>query len=279
MTDRKRGARRFIKLAGLAIAAALGACASHAAQQPARPLAALAADAPFADEILRFAEADANLAPPKCPVLFIGSSSIRMWSTLERDMAPLPVLNRGFGGSTIADVNFHFDRIVAPYAPRAIVFYAGENDIDSGQSPGAVADQFRRFLELKRAALGDVPVFFISAKPSIARLGQQPLQAQLNARVRALASASDDLVFIDVAPAMTSGGRPRDLFIEDGLHMTAAGYAIWRESVRRALLERKVAQARCPQLRRTTAFPLRRRPAQSSFSRTKPIAPVGLLPP
>ena len=224
----------------LGIAAGLAACV---AAPPA--LAPLPANAPFRDEIVRFAQVDRESPPPQCPVLFVGSSSIRMWSTLERDMAPLPVLNRGFGGSTISDVNRYFDRIVAPYRPRAIVFYAGENDIDAGQPPAAVADQFRRFLELKRTRLADVPVFYISAKPSKARFAQFARQSEFNARIRALADAQSDLIFIDVAPAMMSEGKPRDIYVEDGLHMSPAGYAIWRDRVSRALQERNIAQARC----------------------------------
>ncbi|HYI42787.1 MAG TPA: GDSL-type esterase/lipase family protein [Sphingomicrobium sp.] len=232
----------------MAITATIAACAGPVPQQarPAPEPAALSADAPFRDEILRFAETDQATPPPKCPVLFVGSSSIRMWTTLAHDMAPLPVLNRGFGGSTISDVNRYFDRVVTRYRPRAIVFYAGENDIDSGQPPAHVADQFRRFLDMKWARLGDVPVFYISAKPSKARAAQLPRQSELNARIRALAASRTDLKFIDVVSAMLSGGRPRDIYVEDGLHMNAAGYAIWRDHIARALLEGNVAEARCP---------------------------------
>jgi lysophospholipase L1-like esterase len=233
------------------IAAAFSAgCASPNAVMDAPPAetgtpAPLPADAPFRDEILRFARIDRETPPPACPVLFVGSSSIRMWSSLAQDMAPLPVLNRGFGGSSIAHVNRYFDRVVAPYRPRAIVFYAGENDLDSGLSPTAVAAEFRRFLDLKRARLGDVPVFFISAKPSKLRFVQLARQSELNAAIRAIAGARRDVVFIDVASAMMSGGQPRDLFVADGLHMGPAGYAIWREAVGEALRKRKVSQLRC----------------------------------
>jgi lysophospholipase L1-like esterase len=223
----------------LAVAAALAACAAPAAKQP---LAPISAEAPFRDEVMRFAEIDRESPPPECPILFVGSSSIRMWQTLSLDMAPWPVLNRGFGGSTIADVNFYFDRVVAPYRPRAIVFYAGENDLDSGQSPAAVAEQFRSFMERKRARFGALPVFYISAKPSKARFRQFARQSDLNAQIRSIARERRDLVFVDVVPAMMANGRPRDLFVEDGLHMSPAGYAIWRDVVRRALSERGIAQ-------------------------------------
>ncbi len=190
---------------------------------------------PFAAEIARFAELDAASPPPTCGYLFVGSSTIRFWNTLGQDMAPYPVINRGFGGSKIEDVDFYFDRVVAPYHPRAIVFYAGENDLSAGQTVDQVVANFQRFLDLKTAQLGDAPVYFISLKPSKLRLAQMPLQAEVNARIRALAEARPDLDYIDVTPAMLDQGLPKDLYVEDGLHMNPQGYALWTQIVRPAL--------------------------------------------
>ena len=231
-------------------AMSLAACASAGTVTDARSVppaitAELPADAPFRDEILRFSALDRESPPPACSVLFVGSSSIRLWSSLREDMAPLPVLNRGFGGSTIAQSYMYFDRIVAPYRPRAIVFYAGENDLDGGQSPAAVASEFARFMDLKRGRLGATPVFYISAKPSKARYTQLDRQTQLNAAIRRLAAASKDLTFIDVVTPMLHDGQPQDLYVEDGLHMKAAGYAIWRGLVRDALAKKGVERMRC----------------------------------
>ena len=227
---------------------ALAACANAAPagqRQPPVPIAveSLPADAPFRDEILRFAEMDRETPPPACPVLFVGSSSIRLWKTLAEDMAPLPVLNRGFGGSTIAQSDLYFDRIVTPYRPRAIVFYAGENDLDSGTAPVAAAADFRRFMELKRARLGKTPVFYISAKPSKLRFGQLARQSELNAAIRSMSGR--DLTFIDVVTPMLRDGQPQDLYVQDALHMNAAGYAIWRQLVRDALAKKRVDRLRC----------------------------------
>lgn len=190
---------------------------------------------PFAAEIARFAELDAASPPPTCGYLFVGSSTIRFWNTLGQDMAPYPVINRGFGGSKIEDVDFYFDRVVAPYHPRAIVFYAGENDLSAGQTVDQVVANFQRFLDLKTAQLGDAPVYFISLKPSKLRLAQMPLQSEVNARIRALAEARPDLDYIDVTPAMLDQGVPKDLYVEDGLHMNPQGYALWTQIVRPAL--------------------------------------------
>ena len=225
------------------------ACVPVAEPQPLTPLPTvetLPVDAPFRDEIVKFVQQDRETPPPACAVLFVGSSSIRLWTGLAQDMSPLPVINRGFGGSKISEVNSYFDRIVTPYRPRAIVFYAGENNIDASEAPAAVAEQFRQFVELKRSRLGKTPVFYISAKPSKLRFNQLARQTELNDAVRALAASSSDLIYIDVVSPMLVNGQPRDIYVEDGLHMSPAGYAIWRGLVREALERRGVHRMRCP---------------------------------
>ena len=238
--------KRLVLFAAMSLAACASAgTVTDVQSAPLAITAELPADAPFREEILRFSQSDRESPPPPCPVLFVGSSSIRLWSSLKEDMAPLPVLNRGFGGSTIAQSNMYFDRIVAPYRPRAIVFYAGENDLDGGQSPAATASDFARFMELKRRSLGTTPVFYISAKPSKARYAQLERQTELNAAIRRLAAASKDLTFIDVVTPMLRDGQPQDLYVEDGLHMNAAGYAIWRGLVQDALAKQRVERRNC----------------------------------
>jgi lysophospholipase L1-like esterase len=204
------------------------------------PAAAAAQPAPqgperFLSEIEAFAAADRAQAPPSCAFLFVGASSIRMWRSLAADMAPVPTINRGFGGSTVADVNFYFDKAVAPYRPRAVVFYAGENDLNAGRTPAEVVSDFHRFMDLKTHALGDTPVLFISLKPSKLRVAQMGRQAEVNAAIRAMTRTRSDLRFIDVVPPMLEGGKPKDIFIADGLHMTPDGYAIWTQVVKPAV--------------------------------------------
>src|SRR5215467_8007451 len=145
-------------------------------------------------EVDRFVEGDRQAPPPPCEVLFVGSSSIVKWKdTLAADMAPIPVINRGFGGSQIEHVNEWFDKIVAPYRPSAIVFYAGENDLDVGKSPERVVSDFDRFMALKSQALGTTPVYFISVKPSKLRFSELGLQRRVNAEIRARAARRKDL--------------------------------------------------------------------------------------
>lgn len=200
----------------------------------------------FLPEMEAFAAEDALALRPPCQVLFVGSSSIRFWKTLGRDMAPHPVLNRGFGGSQISDVNHYFDRVVGRYRPRAIVFYAGENDLHAGEAPDQVVADFERFLALKDAALPATPVYFIGLKPSKARLAEKPDQDAVNVRIRALAEARADLDYVDVVSTMLQDGAPKDIFVEDGLHMTPEGYDLWTAVVR-PVVDREMVQARaCP---------------------------------
>lgn len=207
----------------------LAACATPDPPQAAAP-------GRFDDAIAAFETQDAAARPAPCAVLFVGSSSIRFWSTLERDFPDRRVLNRGFGGSTIADVNQYFDRVVTPYRPSAIVFYAGENDLNAGRSPAEAAGDFETFMKLKRRALGGAPVWFISVKPSKARFTQLAQQTDLNRRIIAMADRRPDLAYIDVSAAMLrADGLPKDIFVADELHMNPDGYALWTPIVERAL--------------------------------------------
>src|SRR5215472_17360637 len=193
-----------------AVCAALGLSISVAAAQTAN---APTLQQQLGEEVARFVKAD-RLAPPAvCQVLFVGSSSIVKWrKTLAADMAPLPVINRGFGGSHIEYVNRWFDQIVAPYRPRAIVFYAGENDIDAGKSVARVVIDFGEFMRRKTQALGATPVYFISLKPTKSRFAQFSRQSQVNAAIRERAGQRSDLHYLDVVPAMLENGKPKDIF-------------------------------------------------------------------
>ena len=191
----------------------------------------------FAEEIARFEAADRLRPPPRGGVLFIGSSSIRMWTTLERDFAGLPVINRGFGGSEYEDLRCWAERIVHPYEPRWIVLYEGDNDLESGKSPERVAADFRVFVSTVRDRLPAVRIAVLSIKPSLARWRLEPQVRAANALVRACCESAQGLLFVDLfTPMLGVDGLPRpELFLEDGLHLNAAGYALWRERIGAAL--------------------------------------------
>lgn len=188
------------------------------------------ASADWSKEMAAFATEDAagTLAPGG--VLFVGSSSIRLWKTLAADFSGVAVLNRGFGGSHIADSIVHFGRLVAPHKPRLVVFYAGTNDIAAGRSPEEVASDFREFCGLLHAALPDTRVVFISVQMSPLRWALREKFALANAYVAAFCAADPRRSFLHTNPFfLTADGEPRtELYSEDRLHMSPAGYAVWR---------------------------------------------------
>jgi len=188
------------------------------------------------DDIAAFEAADRESPPPKEAVLFVGSSSIRLWK-LCRWFPDLTAINRGFGGSQIADVNRYVERIVLPYTPAQIVFYAGDNDINAKKTPEQVAADFRVFVDRVHRALPDTRLTFIAIKPSLKRWDQFAAQQQANALIRSICEADEKLAFLDiVTPMLGDNGEPKpELFADDGLHLSDAGYALWSELVAQAL--------------------------------------------
>jgi lysophospholipase L1-like esterase len=196
-------------------------------------------------EIRAFEEADRQHPPAPGGILFVGSSSIRMWRTLSRDFPDLPVINRGFGGSQIREVTAFVPRIVLPYRPSRIVFYCGTNDVAGGErTVDQVVADFQEFVRTVRQTLPEVQIAFISAAPNPSRWKFRDAWLTLNDRVRSLADADPRLDFIDVwQPMLGPSGQPRpELFIEDQLHMNAAGYAIWTRIVGAYLKEHQAVR-------------------------------------
>jgi lysophospholipase L1-like esterase len=192
------------------------------------------APAPFEQEIRAFEQADAKNPPPQNAVLFVGSSSIRLWKTLAEDFPDLTIINRGFGGSQVEDSVRYADRIVLSYRPKAIVFYAGDNDIAAGKSPQRVLADFKTFVEKVHTTLPGTPVLYIAVKPSIARWHLHGKIWLTNRLLREFADGHDKVDFVDVyTPALDSDGKPRaDLLVEDRLHLNARGYELWTRTLR-----------------------------------------------
>jgi lysophospholipase L1-like esterase len=192
---------------------------------------------PWRSDIEKLVADDSAHPPPRHGVLFAGSSSIRMWTTLARDFPGVPTVNRGFGGSAIADSTYYANRIIIPYRPRVIVMYAGDNDIAEGCTPRQVLDEFKRFVTRVRQSLPDMAIVYISIKPSIARWALWPQMHAANGQIARWARTQKRVTFVDVAARMLGAdGKPRaSLFRDDGLHMTPAGYAIWVGALRPVL--------------------------------------------
>jgi lysophospholipase L1-like esterase len=223
--------RRALALAGVcAVACSSLHPARAAARQPDPD------PARFAAEIRAFDDQDRTAMPPAGAVVFVGSSSIRLWPIAER-FPGLPVLNRGFGGSHISDVNHHVDVTVLRYRPKVVVFYAGDNDLAAGKTPDRVLGDYRTFVGRVREALPGTAIVFVAVKPSLARWATWPAARLLNERIRAFSKSAPGLYYADIVPPMLDAdGRPRpELFVGDGLHLSPAGYDIWTDVVRRSL--------------------------------------------
>lgn len=180
----------------------------------------------------RFAELDRENPPEAGGVLFLGSSSIRMWD-LEKWFPGRGFVNRGFGGSQIADSVRHFERLVVPHAPRRIFFYAGDNDIAAGKTAEQVATDFASFTRLVWKRFPETKVFFVAIKPSLARWELWPPMEEANARIGRAAKLDSRLEYVDIAtPGLGADGKPLPgIFVGDGLHLNDVGYRMWTDVV------------------------------------------------
>ena len=194
----------------------------------------------FENEIRQFENSDRQNPPEKGAILFVGSSSIKMWRTLEQDMAPLKVINRGFGGSQAVDALYYADRIVIPYQPTKIIFYEGDNDIAHGKTPAQVLKDYQDFVEKVHTALPKTIIYLLSIKPSLARYHLWETMQKANVQLEEYSQKHDFLKFIDISAAMynESGKLRQNIFRPDGLHLNAAGYKIWT-----AIIKKQIQQA------------------------------------
>lgn len=192
----------------------------------------------FEAELKAFDRKDAASPPVPGKVLFVGSSSIRLWN-VEKDFPELDAVNRGFGGSHISDSVALFDRLVAPYVPSKIVFYAGDNDIDAGKTAEQVRDDFAEFLGKVRERFPECPVIYISIKPSIKRWGLWETMKTANGLIGEVAKRDGNATVLDISDVMLGAdGEPKpELFAPDGLHLSRSGYEAWAAKLRPLLAD------------------------------------------
>lgn len=181
-------------------------------------------------EILRFEAADRVHFPAPGTIVFAGSSSIARWETLDKDFADTPVLNRGIGGYTLHENVQSFDRLILPYKPPVLVLYSGENDLSEGRTPSEVFQDFQAFVSELHAKLPATRLVYVSIKPSIARQNLTDSIRVANRLIRDYVAKDKAIQYVDVfTPMLDASGHLRpELYVEDGLHMTPRGYAIWR---------------------------------------------------
>jgi hypothetical protein len=197
--------------------------------------AAQSATAPqWEESMAAFAAADREQAPPPGGVVFVGSSSIRLWDNLETYFsAPPVIIKRGLGGSKMSDCTRYLNRLVLPYKPHLVLVYAGDNDLAEGKSPQDVLRSFTSFVETIHKELPATRIAYIAIKPSPARAAFIPQMREANQLILQYTAHEKNLEFIDVfTPMLDSLGQPRpELFRPDALHLNAAGYALWKKII------------------------------------------------
>ena len=195
----------------------------------------------WAQDIEALEEKSTGRYAPDEAVVFVGSSSIRLWRTLEQDMAPLPVLQHGFGGAKLNDVVHYAARLVSAYRPRAVVVFAGTNDIspEAAKPPDTLLASYQSFIDIVRRAQPGLPVFFIGITPSPLRWEVWGVAHATNELIREWSTTQRSLYFIDTGPGLlgADGAPDPSNYVFDGLHLSERGYAKWTSIIRPRLLE------------------------------------------
>lgn len=193
---------------------------------------------PFHTEIAAFKQQDSIRMPAKRAILFVGSSSFTKWKDIHAYFPGYPLINRGFGGSSLTDVIRYADDVISPYDPKQIIIYCGENDIAANATASVVLQRFKQLFAMIRTRFKAIPVYFISVKPSPSRWKYEQVIVEANRLVKQFLNKQVHTGFIDIHQDMLNadGSVKAELFIEDRLHMNAKGYAIWQKKIVPVLL-------------------------------------------
>jgi lysophospholipase L1-like esterase len=195
------------------------------------------ADAPdpnpgrFAKTIETFAVWDSKNSFSENAILFVGSSSVRFWPTATA-FPGKRIINRGFGGSEISDVIHFYDQVIKPYAPTKIFLYAGDNDIGHGKMADQVFEDYQELVAIVQSDFPKVDLIYISIKPSKLRWDKWPPMVETNRMIREYSESHPNLGYADLAtPLLDADGNPRDVFVDDGLHLNERGYFLWQQAL------------------------------------------------
>jgi lysophospholipase L1-like esterase len=189
---------------------------------------------PFWKDIQSFKTEDSLRRPPRKAIVFVGSSSFRMWKDVQKDFPKHKIVNRGFGGSSLPHVISYANEIIIPYKPRQVVVYCGENDfMNDTVTSDIVTRRFVTLFDLLRDEIPRAEIVFVSMKPSPSRQHLMTEIATANAAIRDFLSKKRRAKYVDIWHDMLdSSGAPRkELFLKDMLHMNADGYAIWQKAL------------------------------------------------
>jgi lysophospholipase L1-like esterase len=188
---------------------------------------------PFSDEIRQFQEKDSISKSPKKGIVFVGSSSLRMWSDLEQTFKSYNAINRGFGGSELANANDYIQELVLVHEPRQVVIYSGENDVASGASAEQTFERFVTFFTNLREHLPKATITYISMKLSPSRSKFSDVILSANSMIKGYIAKQKKADYIDITSKMldSNGSTRPELFQNDMLHMKPAGYEVWTKEI------------------------------------------------
>jgi lysophospholipase L1-like esterase len=188
----------------------------------------------FENEIRNFEKQDSISMPAKGQILFIGSSSFRIWKTFATDLAGIQAINRGFGGSTMTDALYYFDRMIVKYAPKVVVVYEGDNDLNKGISPEDLAKEYEEFSNRLKKALPNTKLVYLAVRPSLARIAIVEKQKQFNTWLANYCKSQKGMFYLDMHSPfyLPDGTVMPDIFIADRLHLNEKGYQIFSGKIR-----------------------------------------------
>lgn len=194
---------------------------------------------PFWNEIQYFKKTDSTLSPPKGKILMIGSSSFTHWKDVGYYFQGYPLINRGFGGSSLPHLMRYFDDIVTPYQARQILIYCGENDLSPTVTADTVVERFKTLFNMIRKQDKHVKITYISMKPSPSRVHLKDKMLEGNEKIKEWLKSKKNTSYVDVFHKMLlPNGHPMpDIFLKDSLHMNAKGYEIWQKEIGPHLLK------------------------------------------
>jgi len=204
--------------------------------------ASVFAQNPFEREIVAYEKQDSISMPKKGQILFLGSSSFRLWKNFDADMKGIPAFNRGFGGSTLKDALYYFDRMVVKYQPSWIFMYEGDNDIAKGESPEFIRDEFIDFSTRLKKVLPKTKLVFVAARPSLARTSNLQKQRELNSLIQTVVKEQKGLYYLDMHNPFfnADGSLMQDIFVADKLHLNEKGYQIFADQIKNFIKTNKV---------------------------------------
>jgi lysophospholipase L1-like esterase len=193
----------------------------------------------YLPEIKAFETKDSIAMPAQGQILLAGSSTFRLWTTFKEDLKQFPVINRGFGGSQMSDLNYYFDRIVLKYKPKMILVYEGDNDLNAGESPDSVIREFKEFVEMVKVKLPKTKIGYCSIRPSLARVAILDKQKAVNQAIKTYCKATKKVYFLNIQKEFykRNGELMTDIFVADKLHLNEKGYKIWAKATNKFLKE------------------------------------------